>query len=224
MATQILLDMPNTVITTSWSSGWISWNNFSNLEALGAYITITNVLGTSPTLDITLEESQDGWTTWKPIYQFPRVTGNTALNIEKTQLNGVRRWSWIVWGTTPSFTVNVRVNAFDFTPPTSNPRSFYDRTIVANTLNSVTPTFDIEWCRNIIAVISSGIATIPAVFLLQLSSDGVNWATASSSITSIASLNVLWIAMAWSVGKYARLIVTTAWTAQTLNYVHIYWN
>ncbi len=205
-------------VTTVWNSGVMPM-----VDAVGANISISSVTGTSPTIDITLEESKDNGLTWAPVYQFPRAISATNLDVWKTSVNSRMRFSWVTGGGTPSFTLNITVNIFD-TPAPTNPHSFYDRTIVANTLNSVTPTFDIEGCRNVTAVISSGVATVPAVFSLQVSSDGINWATASSSITSIASINVIGMLTAWVIGKFARLIVATAWTAQTLNYVHIYWN
>lgn len=216
---QNITDYPATTVTASWNSGRI----FNSPESIGAYISITSVSGTTPTLDLSLDESQDGWQTWKSVYQFPRATAATTLTLERTPINGVRRWSWVVTGTTPSFTIDIKVNAFD-TSWTSIPRSFFDRTIVANTLNSTTPAYDIEGCKSISAIVSSGAATTPGVFTLQLSPDGTNWATGWSVITSVASVNVLGVVTSWAIAKFARLIVSTAWTAQTLNYVHIYWN
>lgn len=86
-----------------------------NLE-VGGWITVgarvTAVSGTTPTLDLSVEWSADGGTTWftsQPADTFTQLTA--AANVAKSFQVKARhlRIRWTIGGTTPSFTIAVDV-------------------------------------------------------------------------------------------------------------------
>ena len=99
-------------------------------------------------------------------------------------------------------------------------RSFFDRTIAPNTLNSATPAFWVEGSQYISAIVSSGAATTAASFQMEVSADGTNWASIGTAVASVASTNTL-VFNAPAVAKFARVRVSAAGTGQTLNYVSV---
>lgn len=69
------------------------------------HIPITVVSGTSPTLDVGVEESPDGSTNWVRVYDFPRMTAVGSYTSPPLPFTGNRvRYVQTVGGTTPSFT------------------------------------------------------------------------------------------------------------------------
>lgn len=70
-------------------------------------LVVTAASGTSPTLLVTLEQSDDGlegWETWKA---FPETTGVTKLRITKSPTKRYVRARWEIGGDTPSFTFSI---------------------------------------------------------------------------------------------------------------------
>lgn len=82
------------------------------LQAMGrkgvAYLNITAASGTSPTLDVKLEDSADGVT----FYTVATFAQKVAAGAERIVLNGPigrhLRVAYTVGGTTPSFTFDVK--------------------------------------------------------------------------------------------------------------------
>ena len=71
-------------------------------------IPVTVVSGTSPTLDVTVQESDDTGTNWFDVYTFPRITATGIYRSPKLPLTGNRvRYVQTVGGTTPSFTRSI---------------------------------------------------------------------------------------------------------------------
>lgn len=66
-----IADIASAALTSSSTTAAIS-NAVSN--AYQVVIPVTAVSGTSPTMDITIQESDDGGTNWFTVYQFPRIT------------------------------------------------------------------------------------------------------------------------------------------------------
>src|SRR3982751_3150389 len=75
-------------------------------HTLRATLAVTAVGGTTPTLTVTLETSQDG-TTWRSLGAFPVVTGVGTTRFSVSGLDNLVRASWAVAGTPPSFTFAV---------------------------------------------------------------------------------------------------------------------
>ena len=200
--------------TTSGNSGTVA-DDYGN--TIASIINVTATSGTGQTLDIALEQSSDGGTTWQAIYHLRRITGTGAITIPKMTINGRRRWSWVIAGTTPSFTFSIissrpQVNADTI-------RNFFDRTITA-TLNATSAAFDIEETKCTVFYINSGAATTPGSFQLQVSNDASVWANIGSPVASVASTMVTSGGIPVN-AKFARIICTSAGTAQTINYVNI---
>lgn len=68
-------------------------------------IPVAVVSGTSPTLDVGVEESPDGTANWMRVYDFPRITATGSYTSPPLPFTGNRvRYVQTVGGTTPSFT------------------------------------------------------------------------------------------------------------------------
>lgn len=79
-----------------------------DLISLLAALDITAASGTTPTLDVKLQTSFDGGSTWVDVASFAQATNASG---DQTKLfSGVGpscRWSWTIAGTTPSFTFSI---------------------------------------------------------------------------------------------------------------------
>lgn len=82
--------------------------NYGSASTLRAQLNVTAASGTSPTLNVLIEDSVDEGATWNTVGTFAQRTaaGREVLNI--TGLFGdTLRVSWTIGGTTPSFTFAV---------------------------------------------------------------------------------------------------------------------
>lgn len=94
--------------TASGDTGTLS--GFSDLGKLRAQLEVTAAAGTSPTLDVVLEDSLDG-TSWNTIGTFAQLTTTGREVIDITGLFADRlRVRWTIGGTSPSFTFSVLVH------------------------------------------------------------------------------------------------------------------
>jgi hypothetical protein len=72
------------------------------------FISVTAVSGTTPTMQVVIEESLDSGTTWQSAWTSPIITATGNYPIPKLPLNGNRlRYNQILGGTTPSFTRSI---------------------------------------------------------------------------------------------------------------------
>ncbi len=91
--------------TTSDSS--LSLDRYGPATSLRVQLECIAASGTTPTLDVTLEDTVDG-VNWNPIATFTRLTGTGREVLNVTEPFGDRlRVSWVIGGTTPSFTFGV---------------------------------------------------------------------------------------------------------------------
>ena len=182
-------------------------------------IPVTVVTGTTPTLDVVIEESDDSAVAnWFPVYSFPRITAVGAYRSPVLRMRGNRvRYVQTVTGTTPSFTR--AVNRLQASHAATQIVQLIDRTIVPNTLNSATPAFLVEGCQDFNFLVRCTAQTTAATLTLQFSHDGTNWHTTGNTLATIVGFahgkvaNEQW--------KFARLIVTAAGTGITLAEVMI---
>lgn len=184
--------------------------------AVSGTLNITAVSGTTPTLDLVLQESPDSGTTWVDVYHFERVTALGVITMPSVPLNGRRRWSWTIAGTTPSFTFSVSSNRGGFA---QFPRftQFFDRTagLLAGTLNAVSATYQIAGCSCVVAAVTLGAATTPAAYKLQGSIDGANWYDLSSAVTAVASATVALVNTGNLTARFGRVLVSVVGATQT---------
>ena len=188
----------------------------------GAYevnIPVTLVTGTLPTLDVTIEESDDAGTNWYPVYSFPRITATGIYRSPKLNLTGDRlRYVQTVGGTTPSFTRSTNRKQITYSVPEI--RQLINRTIILTTLNSVTPNLVGGNTSKVQLVINTGAgATVEAQVQIEGSDDnGVTWVAIDTPLTTVLSTTVQKTVVNINYGLY-RARVSTAGTAVTMGYV-----
>lgn len=154
-------------------------------------IPVTAVTGTTPTLDVVIQESDDSGTNWFDVYHFPRITGTGMFRSPKIALKGNRiRYVQTVGGTTPSFTR--AVNRSQGSAASARPqRRIFDRAVSLTTLNATTASLNIQECTSVQLAINLGAATTPPAIQLEGSDDnGVTWYAIGSPLTGVASSTV----------------------------------
>ena len=85
--------------------------DFHSATRLDAQIEVTAASGSTPTLDVKLQDSLDG-TNWTDVTSgaFTQATTTTIERITVATFDGAFvRIAWTITGGTPSFTFNVRV-------------------------------------------------------------------------------------------------------------------
>ncbi len=183
-------------------------------------IPVTVVSGTLPTLDVSIEESDDSGTNWFRVFDFPRITATGIYRSPKLPLTGNRvRYVQTVGGTTPSFTRAVnRLQCSDMADPV---RQIVDRSVVLTTLSSTTPSLNVQNCRNAQLVVNIGAATTPPALQLEGSDDnGATWYAIGSPLTAIASATVQ-TTVANVQAQLIRARVSTAGATVTAGYVTV---
>lgn len=92
--------------TTSSNSGALT--GYGPAATIRAQLNVTAASGTTPTLDVLVEDSVDGGATWNTLVAFTQATAVTreVKNIT-TPFGDQLRVRWTVGGTTPSFTFAV---------------------------------------------------------------------------------------------------------------------
>ena len=98
----IIADVASAALTTTTTTAAITPTFGTSYEV---NIPVTVVSGTTPTLDVTVQESGDTATNWTDVYTFPRITTTGFYRSPPLKLRGNRiRYVQTVGGTTPSFT------------------------------------------------------------------------------------------------------------------------
>lgn len=101
--------VPSAARTASGDSGVLP--NYGPTQTLRAQLDVTAAAGTSPTLDVVIEDTLDG-DTWNVVGTFAQKTaaGREVINVT-TPFADRLRVRWTVGGTTPSFTFGVHIVA-----------------------------------------------------------------------------------------------------------------
>jgi len=211
----IIADVASAAITTTTTTA-----AFTPTFGVGysVVIPVTVVTGTNPTMDVAVEESDDSGTNWYKVYDFPRITATGAYRSPILQFKGNRvRYVQTVAGTTPSFTR--AVNRLQISDNTPRYVQLIDRSIVLNTLNSVTPALYCEGCIDFVMTIRTVSQGAAATVAIQLSDDGSNWFTTASTI--VTAVGMLEVVKSNALYKFVRAIVTSAGTTVVFDYVCI---
>lgn len=185
-------------------------------------IPVTAVTGTNPTLDVSIEESDDTGTNWFRVYDFPRITATGIYRSPNIPFFGNRiRYVQTVGGTTPSFTR--AINRLQSNYPALPQRQLVDRTIVLTTLNSVTPILLTRDCGNatqLIVNVGAITTTAPQIQLEGSEDFGATWYNIGSPLTAVASSTVQ--ATVIDINAAAiRARVSTAGVGVTAGYIMI---
>lgn len=180
-------DVTSAAITTTTTSSTITPGSLNNV---GTYahsfsVPVTAVSGTNPTMDVGVEESPDAGTTWVRIYDFPRITATGVYYSPQIPATWGTRYRYVrtIGGTTPSFTH--AINRIQFSTNPLFLKQFIDRTIAPLTINSTTPTYVSDGCKNIqLTVFAGAVVTAPASFTIEGSENGSDWySTTGGAIT-----------------------------------------
>jgi hypothetical protein len=163
------------------------------VPTVGSYVVnipVTVVSGTTPTLDVEVQESDDTGTNWYAVYDFPRITATGMYRSPVLSLTGNRvRYVQTLTGTTPSFTR--ALNRVQLSTSGSPLRQIIDRSIVLTTLNSSTPNLIGQSTKNVQLVINIGTAGTPPAIQIQGSDDaGATWYSVGTPLTAVASSTV----------------------------------
>ena len=228
---KVIADIPSSSLTTTATTATIipSWVDNPDIWVYSHLISVnvSGVTGTNPTLDVIVEESNDGLN-WKRVYEFARITANGVYNTPLMKLTGSRiRYVQTVGGTTPNFTRSIDrvISSSD----TALIKQFIDRTIVSTTVGSTTPItgnysgwFDVRWCNQFTLVVSRWAGGGWNVWVvLDGSFDWVSWfqisaATLNAGLNSTVSQSTNNVLVNFI---RARISNANAWS--TLNYVSI---
>ena len=217
----VTAEVASSARTTTGNSGAISDIGGGGISAV---MVVSAVTGTTPTLDIALPQSYDNGTTWVDVYHCERLTAAGTLIVPPTILNGKRRWSWTLSGTTPSFTFAVSSTRGGIAPYPIK-RQFFDRTagLLSGTLNAASAAYQIDGCKTITAAITIGAATTGGTYKLQGSMDnGQNWYDISATVVAVASSTVQVTSTAGVVARHSRVLCSSAATGQTGTVVGIF--
>lgn len=218
-ATTLVADVASAALTTTTTTAAITPTFGASYQV---NIPVTAVSGTTPTLDVSIEESDDNGTNWYKVYDFPRITATGIYRSPALPLIGTRiRYVQTVGGTTPSFTR--AINRVQSSWQSLAARQLIDRTVSLTTLNSVTPTLLCRDCGNATQlVINVGAITTTAPQLQLEGSDdfGATWYAIGTPLTAVASSTVQVTVNSINAGA-VRARVSTAGVGVTAGYVMI---
>lgn len=215
----IIADVASAALTTTTTTAAITPTFGISYQV---NIPVTAVTGTTPTLDVSIEESDDSGTNWYKVYDFPRITAAGMYRSPVIPLTGNRvRYVQTVGGTTPSFTR--AINRLQESFPAQPVRQMIDRSISLTTLNSATPSLNTQDCGNRVQlVINIGAVTTTAPALQLEGSDdfGATWYSIGSPLTAVASSTVQLTVVDIN-SALIRARVSTAGVGVTAGYVMV---
>lgn len=215
--------IPTVAIDLAYAAITATGNTATFNPALGVSyeinIPVTVVTGTLPTLDVGIEESDDGGTNWFRVYDFPRITEVGSYRSPKLPASGNKiRYVQTLSGTTPSFTR--AYNRLQFNDAAPLQRQIVDRAIAPNTQDSTTArTLKTGGASNVQIVVNMGAitTTAPAIQIEGSDDFGVTWYPIGTPLTGIANKTVQ---ASYSMQTDTlRARVSTAGVGATLGYV-----
>ena len=215
----IIADVASAALTTTTTTAAFT-PTFGT--AYSVNIPVTAVSGTTPTLDVSIEESDDSGTNWFKVYDFPRITANGMYRSPLIRMVGNRvRYVQTVGGTTPSFTR--AINRLQSSTNNEPLRQLIDRSVVLTTLNSTTPNLDARDTGNrvqLVLNVGAVTTTAPALQLEGSDDNGASWYSIGSPLTAVASSTVQLTVVDVN-AALLRARVSTAGVGVTAGYVMI---
>ena len=215
----IIADVASAALTTTTTTAAVTPTFGCSYQV---NIPVTAVSGATPTLDVSIEESDDSGTNWFKVYDFPRITATGMYRSPVIPLTGNRvRYVQTVGGATPSFTR--AINRLQSSIPTQPVRQLIDRSVVLTTLGSTTPSLTTSDCGNRVQlVVNVGAITTTAPQLQLEGSDdnGTTWYNIGSPLTAVASSTVQ-LTVNDIHSQLVRARVSTAGVGVTAGYVLI---
>jgi len=215
----IIADVASAALTTTTTTAAFT-PTFGTCYSVN--IPVTAVTGTTPTLDVSVEESDNTGTDWFKVYDFPRITATGVYRSPVMRLVGNRvRYVQTVSGTTPSFTRSV--NRLQSSTNNEAVRQLIDRTIVLTTLNSTTPSLDTRDCGNraqLVINVGAITTTAPAIQMEGSDDNGASWYSIGAALTAVASSTVQLTVVDIN-AALMRARVSTAGVGVTAGYVMV---
>jgi hypothetical protein len=185
-------------------------------------IPVTAATGTTPTLDISIQESDDSGTNWFTVYDLPRITATGIYRSPLIRMVGNRvRYVQTVGGTTPSFTRSI--NRLQNSTSADAVRQLINRSVVLTTLNSTTPSLDTRGAGNraqLVVNVGAITTTAPALQMEGSDDNGATWYAIGAPLTAVASSTVQLTVVDINAGLM-RVRVSTAGSGVTAGYVLI---
>jgi hypothetical protein len=180
-------DASSLVVTSTSNSSTLESSGFGSLSLT---VVVSAASGTNPTLDVLLQESDDG-VTWITTQNSPRFSTTGSFNLTGSKLaTRYYRYSYLVSGVTPSFTITSTVTLKSGMPKRTSSLLKYsdmDTTVV----NNVSSTFNAFTCENITFQVSRPVdGKAAAKIRLQGSIDGVLFTDVSEDISVTSGLTV----------------------------------
>jgi hypothetical protein len=211
-------DVASAALTTTTTTAAIAHSYGLSYEI---NVPVTVMTGTSPTLDIGIEESDDTGTNWFRVYDFPRIIATGMYRSPKLPMKGNRiRYVQTVNGTSPSFTRSLnRIVTMDATTAISQ---IIDRALITTqALNSTTGSVNTQNCRSAQMVINAAAMTTAPALQLEGSDDGgATWYAVGTPLTAVANSTVQ-VTIANMQSAFLRARVSTAGATATLGYILI---
>ena len=196
-------------VNTNGDSGVVPINQGYNF---GAVFTVSQISGTNPTINVALQVSEDGGATWTDVWHFEQLTGPGSSIMPVNAVAGVHRYVWTISGTNPS--VTFAITETSTSQAVKLIRRFFDYSagLLAGALNAVGQAFRIDGAVAITATLTLGAGGTSGEYELQISADGVNWATVpyDTQHPAVVSGTIVWVSPGVSPASYVRIAVTTA--------------
>lgn len=172
--------------------------------------------GSSTGLDVFLQYSPDGGTTWISIWQCEALTATGTAYIPPIYIPGRYRMAYVNRGAAAT-TATVTVTATRLNMATGSVvRQYFDRTVAVvngSTALVATGAYDVTGCNVLTAsvTVTSKATTTDPTYQIQTSADGVNWAAAGSPTTTLV-VGTNDLVFTNNTKRFARVIVVTAGT------------
>jgi hypothetical protein len=214
----IIADVASAALTTTTTTAAVT-PTFGT--AYSVSIPVTAVSGT-PTLDVSIEESDDSGTNWFKVYDFPRITTTGIYRSPLIRMVGNRvRYVQTVGGGSPS--VTRAINRLQSSSNSEAVRQLIDRSVVLTTLNSTTPSLDTRDAGNrlqLVLNVGAITTTAPALQLEGSDDNGASWYAIGTPLTAVASSTVQ-LTVTNVNSALVRARVSTAGSGVTAGYVMV---
>jgi hypothetical protein len=206
-------DIASAAIVTTATSANIA---LTNAQTIALQVAVTAVSGTTPTMDIVIQETFDT-VNYFDMYHFPRITSAGQYQTPLLRMSGIGyRVVRTIAGTTPSFTMSLtRVSR---QCSSGIKKLFINRTIDPNALASSTPAFNTDGCTilNLCVSMNGGGSGTPT-FKLQGSEDQVLWFDLGTATVAVAPSSAGVAIYSGYLPKFARAQVTATGSGTTLS-------
>jgi hypothetical protein len=210
-------DIASAAIVTTATSANIA---ITNAQTIALQVAVTAVSGTTPTMDIVIQETFDT-VNYFDVYHFPRITSTGQYQTPLLRMSGIGyRVVRTIAGTTPSFTMSlVRISR---QVSSGIKKMFINRTIDPNALGSSTPSFNTDACDKLhLCVSMNGGGSGTPTFKLQGSEDQLLWYDLGTTTVAVAPSSAGVAIYSGYLPKFARAQVTATGSGTTLSQVCI---